>query len=177
MTGKVQRAWTCTCGDQEMCRLIAAAVDLDAVPVCKPGNAVQGVDAVAVEAVLQVLGDRIGEAVLVLYQVGPVDRQPALVDALAPHQPGTVDDLGTTAQDLLRVAPTQRAGAAVGERVDDRDVPALRGALVGRRDSGHAGTDDDQVVAAGHRTVLSCPASAARSCSIVGAPAGPSGVR
>ena len=84
---------------------------------------------------------------------------------------------GTTTQDLLRVAPAQRARAAVRQRVDDRDFPARRRALVGRGDTGHAGADNDQVVASGNHTLPPTSASAARSCYTVGAPARPSGVR
>ena len=43
----------------------------------------QSGDTIAGQAVLQALGDRVGEAVLVLHQVGPVDRQVRVVDALA----------------------------------------------------------------------------------------------
>jgi len=73
VAGKVQRSWTCTGGDQEMRRLVGGAADLDAVLVCKTSDPVEGVDPVAGKAVLHVLRDRIGEAVLVLHQVAPVD--------------------------------------------------------------------------------------------------------
>src|SRR3546814_3672454 len=61
----------------------------------------------------------IGEAPFVAHQISPVDADLAFVDPLAAHQAGRVDDFGTTTQDLLRVASTQRAGAAVWQRSEE----------------------------------------------------------
>lgn len=109
-------------GDQEVCGVVGDALDRHGVRSSEPRLAVQRVHSVAGESVLHPSRDRVGEAVLVLDQVGPVDRQAGSVDSFAPHQSGAVDDLGTATQDLLRVAPTQCAGAAVRKRVDDRDA-------------------------------------------------------
>jgi len=111
VAGEVQGAGTRAGGDEEAVGVVGGAVvrpptvNLD---LAGPGEArvpVKGVDVVSREPVLNGLGGRVGEAVLVLHQIRPVDRQPAAVDALAVHQAGTVDDLGSAAQDLLRVTP------------------------------------------------------------------------
>ncbi|MDZ7676372.1 MAG: hypothetical protein U5K30_15055 [Acidimicrobiales bacterium] len=155
VAGKVQRPGTSAGGDQEVARFVGHVVDDEPVLALEPGRAVQGVHTVGSEPGFHVLRDRVGEATLVFHQIGPVDRHAIRVDALAGHEPGAVDDLGASAQDLLRVTAPQRTRAAVGQLVDDRDLPPLRRALVRRRDAGHAGTDDDQVVGVGHRTVPS----------------------
>jgi len=150
VAGEFERAWMRTGGDQEVPCLQGSSSDVDAVLVQEPCLAVECVDAVARELAFEVVRHRVGEATLVLHQVVPVDPQRWVFDSLASHQPRAVDDLGTASKNLLGVATTQGAGAAVGLRVDDRDVPALAGALVGCGNAGHAGTDDDEVVGLGH---------------------------
>lgn len=93
----------------------------------------------------------------------------------------TQDDIDAAAPD--RLARQLRSVLEPGPRVTGQaEVIGSEGRCVLRLSSRllvscHAGADDDQVVAPRHRTVPSFPASAVRSCSIVGAPAGPSGVR
>src|SRR5690606_12613467 len=115
-------------GDQEVGRLVGQVVDGESVLVLEARGAVQRLDSVAGELGFHVGGDRVGEAAFVLHQVGPVDVHAVGVDALAGHEASAVDDLGAAAQDLLGVTAPQRAGAPVGEFVDDGDLPPLRGA-------------------------------------------------
>ena len=142
---EVQGAGAGAGGDQEAVGVVGGVLDLQLAWAGESGAAVQGGDAMAAQAVFHVLGHGVGEAVLVLHQVGPVDGKIRVVDALAAHQPCAVDDLGPAAQDLLRIAPPQRARASVGQGVHDGHLPSLRCALVGGGDTGHAGADDDQV--------------------------------
>ena len=114
---------------------------------------VQGVDPVGRQLSLEVVRDRVGEAALVAHQVGPVDRQAPVIDASAAQQPDALDDVRAAAEDLLRITAPQRAGAAVGKDVDDRDPPPRGGALVRRRHPGHTGTDHYEVVGLGHRMI------------------------
>ena len=122
---RVERAGPGARRHEEAPRLVAAAVlQLDGVGVEEAGAAVEGLDAGLPEAGLHLVRDPVGEGALVSHEVGPVDGQRALVDALAAHEPGGVDDLGPAAQHLLGVAAPQWAGAAVGPFVDYGDVPS-----------------------------------------------------
>ena len=61
---------------------------------------------------------------------------------------------------------------------DDPEARPVDDDLGGRAGfTGHAGTDQDQVVAVSHPDTGSATPSAARICSIVGEPARPLGVR
>jgi len=79
---EVEGAGSGTGGDQEAVGIVGGPVDLELARTGEPRVAVQGGDTVAGQAVLHALGDRAGETVLVLHQVGPVDRQVRVVDAL-----------------------------------------------------------------------------------------------
>lgn len=90
---EVQRPRAGTCGDQEVRRRIRGRFDPQGVLAGEPSLAVQGVDTVTRQAGLHSVRNRVGEAVLVPDQIGPVDRQAGILDALAAKPAGTVDDL------------------------------------------------------------------------------------
>ena len=150
--------------DQETLRVIAGAVDVDLVAAGETRVPVQGVDAAARQVGFHAPGDRVGEAVFVRHQVRPVDRQPRVINALSVHKSGAVDDLGPASQDLLRIAPAQRARSAIGKGVDDRDPPTVGGALLRGGDAGHARADDDQIVGLVHEWSFRKVGSKIRSC-------------
>ena len=143
--GEVERSGSGAGGDQGVPEPMDGAVDVEPVRIGEACGAVQGDNVVAGEAGFHVGGDRIREAVHVGAERGPVDGESGGVDALAGEEVGGVDDLGTSSQDLLRVAAAQSARAAVGEVIDDRDPPAGPGTLLGGGAAGHPGTDHDQV--------------------------------
>lgn len=115
VTGEVQRSGAGAGRDQEMIRVVWDAVDLETAVAGERRLAMQGGDATVRQGLLHALGDRVGEAVLVSHQVRPADRELRVVDALAAHQACAVDDLRAATQDLLRVAPPQRARSSIGQ--------------------------------------------------------------
>ena len=146
VAGKVQLAGHRTGSDQELVRLKARAVDLDVVVVDERRNAVQGVNAGRLEALLHALGHRIGEAVLVLHEVSPVDAQVIRVDSFVSEEAGRIDDLCSAPKDFLGVAATKRARAAIGECIHNSDAPPARRRLLRGGNAGHSGADDEQVI-------------------------------
>ncbi|HRY11261.1 MAG TPA: hypothetical protein P5544_14935 [Candidatus Nanopelagicales bacterium] len=90
-------------GDQGVSELVVGAVDVEPVRAGESCGAVEGVDAVAPEAGFHVGGDGVGEAVHVGAERRPIDGQSGRVDAFAGEEVCGVDDLGASAQDLLRV--------------------------------------------------------------------------
>lgn len=78
---------------------------------------------------------------------------------------------------IFRVASPERAGTAVGQRVDNPDPPALRRTLVRSGRARHACTDDQQIERVTHRIPASTVLMASRICSVVGDPARPAGVK
>jgi hypothetical protein len=142
---EIHRPWFRPGSDQESLRLVRGAVDDDPVGVGERRCSMECFHAAGAQTPFHGLGNRVGEAVLVCHQVGPVDGQPVVVDAFAAHQSGGIDDLRAAAQDLLGVTSTQRACAPIRQSVDDRYPPTTRGALLGGGDTSHAGTDHDQV--------------------------------
>ena len=137
-------------GDEETARFVSLPVDFERVCPGEPRGTVQRLDAVALQALFHLVRHRIEKAALVRHQIGPVDRKPFGVNALAVHQPGCIDDLGAAPQDLFRVATAQGAGAAIGKCIDDGHAPARSTAFVRSRDPGHARADDDRVMGLTH---------------------------
>jgi len=102
--GEAERSRSRSSRNQETVGAVVGVSDIhlpDAGEVCVP---VEHFDPVASQVLFHKPGNRIGKAMLMLHQVRPVDRQSGVIDAFASHEPGAVDDFGSTPQDFLRIA-------------------------------------------------------------------------
>jgi hypothetical protein len=122
---------------------MGTAVDDEPVPGLERRRAVERLDTVAGQARLHVLGNGIGEAAFVLHQVGPVDRQPGVVDALPvlvlngeaePQSPPTWTAGAISASSSVVVC--RRGGQTV--RISDRCVTTAMASVMRRTIDGRA---------------------------------------
>jgi hypothetical protein len=131
--------------DHDMARMQALVADRDRGLVDEACGALERGDAGLGKGLLAIGRDRIGEAALERHQTRPVDREAAIDDSPAAHQPRGVDHFGAAAKHFLRVAAAQGTGAAEGQLIHDGDRPAGRAALGGHSGCRHARADHDQV--------------------------------
>src|SRR5216683_1781180 len=110
----------------------------------EPRAAMKRGDAGLLETLLSVSGHRLGEGPLELHQIRPNDPRRA-GDPFAIHPAISVDHFGGSDQNLLRIAPTQRAGSAEWPGIDHRDLPTGGTAAISDRGCRCAGADDYEI--------------------------------
>ena len=97
------------------------------------------------EALLVLLGHRVGEGAFEADQVRPDGGQARRGDAFALHAVAPVHQVGNADQDFLGIAPAQLAGSPEGVVIDNGHAPADLTAGIGDALGGRAGAQDNYI--------------------------------
>jgi hypothetical protein len=144
-SGNAERRRPSTRGNHHLPRLETSSFDLDSRAVDESPRAPHQLDPRRFEVAHFLCRDRLGERPLERHQRRPVDAG-RTIGPVAPEAGEGIDDLGGADEDLLRIAPSQRARPAGLARFDDGDPPSGESAPCCHRRAGGTGAEDNEVI-------------------------------